>query len=551
MTKKKLNEDAVAQSPRALCEVHEVTLQIVEGTEKLGKVRVKGEFARSDSATQNGRVYSRGLWEREIGRLSRDLSSRKVLGELDHPQDGRTQLARVSHVITSLKLDENGVLIGEAEIVDTAKGRDLQALLKSGCRIGVSSRGHGSTRPTDDGNEQVMEDYKLGTFDFVGDPADQSAYPDAFFESKEKRMAKELKEGDSVTYSKEEVQDCVAEAVSDATAKTEEQLRDQYAAKLPALVEKLATETREAVTAELLADPNVAGAKTALEGLKEFIRPYVLPEDTEQVVTALEEQVSDLSKQVGERDLKIEQLQGEAEELEKIARQAGLRYFLERRLQETGEQEDLIRAAIGDVDGYPSLDALKEKVDAIEEELTSRQEEERALVEARESEISSRLDSERKKWDIQIADQRRISEAKEQTNLDLEAKVEKLEEGLELALKASKLQGARLYGESKIAGHPRAEEIRKVIHQSSNLDESQVDTIVDSFEIVARRNPSAETGGDIAKLRAQVKSLSGGGRVPTAIDEESPAETSVGNSDYNDLGQSLRSIRQLSGLGSA
>ena len=118
------------------------------------------------------------------------------------------------------------------------------------------------------------------------------------------------------TFTQEEVQALVAERVSEATLATEETLRDQYASKLPALVEKITVETREAVSAELLSDPNIAGAKQALEGVKEFLRPYVLPEDAAKVVAGLETKVSDLAKEVKERDLQIEQLQTENQELE-------------------------------------------------------------------------------------------------------------------------------------------------------------------------------------------------------------------------------------------
>ena len=35
---------------------------------------------------------------------------------------------------------------------------------------------------------------------------------------------------------------------------------------------------------KLLTDPSVAGAKTALDGLKSLLRPYIVPEDVENIV---------------------------------------------------------------------------------------------------------------------------------------------------------------------------------------------------------------------------------------------------------------------------
>src|SRR5687768_11210855 len=132
-----------------------IQLQIVESGDS-SKLVVRGEYARGDRATANKRFYKTTLWERESGRLGPAIAERKVFGELDHPADGRTSLSRCSHLITKLSV-EDGVVIGEAEILDTQRGRDLQALLKSGAKVGVSSRGYGSTVTNDKGEEVVQE----------------------------------------------------------------------------------------------------------------------------------------------------------------------------------------------------------------------------------------------------------------------------------------------------------------------------------------------------------------------------------------------------------
>jgi hypothetical protein len=50
-----------------------------------GKLVARGEFGRVGVPTQNGRRYSEALMGREIKRLTEDLKTRRVLGELDHP----------------------------------------------------------------------------------------------------------------------------------------------------------------------------------------------------------------------------------------------------------------------------------------------------------------------------------------------------------------------------------------------------------------------------------------------------------------------------------
>jgi hypothetical protein len=50
-----------------------------------GQYIARGEFARSDRATENKRLYPKHLWEREVGRLSKSMQVGKIFGECDHP----------------------------------------------------------------------------------------------------------------------------------------------------------------------------------------------------------------------------------------------------------------------------------------------------------------------------------------------------------------------------------------------------------------------------------------------------------------------------------
>lgn len=88
--------------------------------------------------------------------------------------DGKTSLKRVSHIITGLEIEDDGTVVGIAEILDTPSGKILQELFNSGTRVGISSRGTGSLgkdRPV------VQDDYKLETWDFVANPSTSGAYP--------------------------------------------------------------------------------------------------------------------------------------------------------------------------------------------------------------------------------------------------------------------------------------------------------------------------------------------------------------------------------------
>ncbi|MGL4400162.1 MAG: hypothetical protein ACRCXD_09865 [Luteolibacter sp.] len=159
-----------------------IRLTLVEGGEG-GRLKLRGEFANGNTKTANGRLYKTSLWERVLQRNERKIADRKVPGELDHPEDGKMKLQRVSHLITNLKL-EDGVVIGELEVLGTQRGKDLRALIEGGVTVGVSSRGLGTVLEDKDGTMVVSDDYEFQTFDVVADPAIGTAFPEAVTESR-------------------------------------------------------------------------------------------------------------------------------------------------------------------------------------------------------------------------------------------------------------------------------------------------------------------------------------------------------------------------------
>jgi len=177
---------------KLLIDTTTIRLQMTESSDK--KLKVRGEFARAGVPTANGRIYPVSIWQKEISRLKGDLGSRKIYAELDHPADQRTKLARVCGVITGLEINDDGVVIGEAEIIQgTQNGATLKAIMESNCAVGVSSRAVGSVKQ-ESGYDVVQEDFTLMTFDFVADPANVTSYPEITVESKEKTVATESKE---------------------------------------------------------------------------------------------------------------------------------------------------------------------------------------------------------------------------------------------------------------------------------------------------------------------------------------------------------------------
>jgi hypothetical protein len=121
--------------------------QIVLESEEEGNggksLYLNGICIQGDIRNANQRVYS----SQEIGKAVKTLNEQisggySVLGEVDHPDDLKINLDRVSHMITKMWMDgPNGY--GKLKILPTPMGNLVQTMLQSGVKLGVSSRGSG------------------------------------------------------------------------------------------------------------------------------------------------------------------------------------------------------------------------------------------------------------------------------------------------------------------------------------------------------------------------------------------------------------------------
>lgn len=151
------------------------------------KLKIKGRFGLAGAVNGNHRIYPESVLGEAINGVQKVVGEKRMLGELDHPADAKIHLDKVSHVITKLEMRPNGEVYGEAEVLPTAPGKILEALLRSGVKLGISSRGFGSTRDNAQGLQEVQNDYRLVTFDIVSDPSAPGAFPNPVYESKENK----------------------------------------------------------------------------------------------------------------------------------------------------------------------------------------------------------------------------------------------------------------------------------------------------------------------------------------------------------------------------
>ena len=139
------------------------------------KYVIEGVFAQADQKNRNGRVYPKPIMERAVNTyVETQVSKKRAVGELNHPEGPTVNLDKVSHLITDLKLEGNDV-IGKAQILDTPMGKIVKGLLEGGVQLGVSTRGMGSLENRN-GVAYVKDDFILSTVDIVQDPS----APDAF-----------------------------------------------------------------------------------------------------------------------------------------------------------------------------------------------------------------------------------------------------------------------------------------------------------------------------------------------------------------------------------
>jgi len=159
---------------------------ITEGKGANKKLYIEGVFLQGDIKNRNGRMYPMETLSREVKRYNETFVAKgRALGELGHPDGPTVNLDRVSHKITSL-VQEGSNFRGKAQILNTPMGKIASSLLDEGVMLGVSSRGVGSLKMTNEGHKVVGEDFMLATAaDIVADPSAPDAFVQGIMEGKE------------------------------------------------------------------------------------------------------------------------------------------------------------------------------------------------------------------------------------------------------------------------------------------------------------------------------------------------------------------------------
>ena len=139
---------------------------------------LKGICIEGGVENHNKRTYPIREIAKAVNTINETLKKgQSVLGEVDHPEDLKINLDRVSHMIQNMWMDGN-CGYGKLKILPTPMGNLVKTMLQSGVKLGVSSRGSGNVSD----NSGEVSDFEIVTVDIVAQPSAPHAYPTAVYE---------------------------------------------------------------------------------------------------------------------------------------------------------------------------------------------------------------------------------------------------------------------------------------------------------------------------------------------------------------------------------
>ena len=132
---------------------------------------MKGICIQGGVKNANERVYPVAEITDAVTTINEQIKNgNSVLGEVDHPDDLKINLDRVSHMIESMWMDgPNGY--GKLKILETPMGQLVKTMIEGGVKLGVSSRGSGNVSES---TGQVA-DFEIVTVDVVAQPSAPNA----------------------------------------------------------------------------------------------------------------------------------------------------------------------------------------------------------------------------------------------------------------------------------------------------------------------------------------------------------------------------------------
>jgi len=149
------------------------------------RLYIEGIYMQGEIVNANGRKYPIEVLEKACDIYTREkIQTGRSLGELNHPDSPDIDFERAA--IRTISLRREGESInGKALVLNSAKGRCIEGLIRDGVTVAVSSRGLASVDKIG-GIEVVQEDFHIcAAADVVYDPSAPDAFVTPIMENKE------------------------------------------------------------------------------------------------------------------------------------------------------------------------------------------------------------------------------------------------------------------------------------------------------------------------------------------------------------------------------
>ncbi len=147
-----------------------------------GTLFLTGRLQYANLENGNGRIYPFAILDRQVKKYQQKIKNGTSLGERDHPDSDQISLQNAAILVKQLHWNGNQ-LIGTIMLLSNDVGRNMKALVQDGVSLSISSRGIGSLKRTDRG-DQVQDDFELIGWDLVVQPSTTGA---TFYNNKVKQ----------------------------------------------------------------------------------------------------------------------------------------------------------------------------------------------------------------------------------------------------------------------------------------------------------------------------------------------------------------------------
>lgn len=161
---------------------HEFVLE-KKNTNDVTSLYISGPYMMANEKNKNNRIYTLEEMAKDVERYKSEMiTTKRAMGELNHPTTVEVDLERACHVVTELKQDGN-FFIGKSRVLSTPCGTIMKNLIEDGVSVGMSTRALG--RLEEKNGVNYVHDMRLIAIDCVADPSCPKAFVNGILESKQ------------------------------------------------------------------------------------------------------------------------------------------------------------------------------------------------------------------------------------------------------------------------------------------------------------------------------------------------------------------------------